>query len=483
MQEEKIKLKKEKKKKNNHGKKKLKKKSKINNKRKTLGIIILIILSIFLLIILSIIFILNFYKLFSNYLKIITQNKEIINDLKDAENKIKNETQNINETKMVNNELINNIIKEDTTVNMKEIKEKILEEIKEMKKFIKLIINGKLINPNEIFYKSENPKISIVISVYNGEPYLKNALLSIQNQDFKDIEVIMIDDCSKDNSVNLIKELMLTDPRIVLYQNEENRGALYTKTKGILNSKGKYVMTLDEDDMYSHREAFSTLYEEAERNNLDILGFASFTTNRHIGRKVPVYKYIETPILFQPNITKRMYDYNNDGTVRRVGDVIWSYIFRTDLFIKTIKQIETKYFTIKMNVHDDFLLFFLLTRNAYNLKQIKRIFYLKITWRKNSKIEFRLNEKNKNKENLNCMAYLYYIEMILIKTDNTISDKKIPSFELDYFYLNHPCRNNTYVREKGISICKQFLENKYIEKDIKDKILIFLNETKIDYKI
>ena len=57
-------------------------------------------------------------------------------------------------------------------------------------------------------------------------------------------------DCSKDNSVNLIKELMVKDPRIKLYQNEENKGALYTKTRGVLNAKGKYVMALDEDDMY-----------------------------------------------------------------------------------------------------------------------------------------------------------------------------------------------------------------------------------------
>ena len=329
-----------------------------------------------------------------------------------------------------------------------------------------------------MYYTSKNPKISIVISVYNGEPYLKSALLSIQNQDFKDIEIIMIDDCSKDNSVNLIKELMLNDPRIVFYQNEENRGALYTKTKGILNSKGKYVMTLDEDDMYSQRNAFSTLYEEAERNNLDILGFASFTINKHTKKGISIYRYLETQILFQPNVTKRMYDYNRDGSVRRVGDVLWNYIFRTNLFVKTIKQIDDKYFQIKMNVHDDFLLFFLLTRNAYNLKQIKRILYLKIIWEENPKVAFSLNEKNKNKENLNCMAYLYYIDMILNKTNNTILDKKIPSFELNSYFLNHICSNNTYVREKGISICKQFLENKYIRKDIKDKILIFLNKTK-----
>ena len=141
-----------------------------------------------------------------------------------------------------------------------------------MQEYIYMIMNGTLYNPNEVFNKSENPKISIVITVYNGEGFLKTALLSIQNQDFKDVEIIMIDDCSKDNSVNLIKELMIKDPRIILYQNKENKGMLYTKTRGVLYAKGKYVMILDVDDLYTQRDAFSTLYLEAEKNNLDILG-------------------------------------------------------------------------------------------------------------------------------------------------------------------------------------------------------------------
>jgi cellulose synthase/poly-beta-1,6-N-acetylglucosamine synthase-like glycosyltransferase len=80
------------------------------------------------------------------------------------------------------------------------------EEFKDIQEYINMIFNGTLYNPNEVFKKSENPKITIVISVYNGEAYLETALLSIQNQDFKDIEIIMVDDCSKDDSVNLIKK-------------------------------------------------------------------------------------------------------------------------------------------------------------------------------------------------------------------------------------------------------------------------------------
>ena len=127
------------------------------------------------------------------------------------------------------------------------IDENLNKEIKDMQEYIYMAMSGTLYNPNEVFNKSDNPKISIVVTVYNGEGYLKTALLSIQNQDFKDIEIIMIDDCSKDNSVNLIKKLMIKDPRIILYQNEENKGMLYTKTRGVLHAKGKYVMILDVD--------------------------------------------------------------------------------------------------------------------------------------------------------------------------------------------------------------------------------------------
>ena len=111
-------------------------------------------------------------------------------------------------------------------------------------------VNEILKAANKIIKKPNNPKITIVISVYNGEAFIKSAILSIQNQNFKDIEIIIVDDCSSDNSIYLIKELMKKDTRIVLYQNEINKGKLYSKTFGILKAKGKYVMILEQDDLY-----------------------------------------------------------------------------------------------------------------------------------------------------------------------------------------------------------------------------------------
>ena len=289
----------------------------------------------------------------------------------------------------------------------------------------------------------------------------------------------MIDDCSKDNSVNLIKKLMIKDPRIKLLQNEENRGMLYTKTKGVLNSKGKYVMLLDEDDIYVQKDAFLTLYLEAEENNLDIIGYAQTWSNIHLEKnKNKLGEYIETPIIIQPNVKKRMYDYGPNGEVKQTGGFIRNYFFKTEIFIKSIKQINDNFLNIKMNYHDDFLLFFLISRNAYSYKHIKRIFYVVFDWtsKYNAQIKFRSNEKEKNKDNLSCFAYLSYIEFILIKTDNTVIDKKIASFELEKWFLNHGCRKNKFIRNQGINLCKLFLENEYIENSIKNKITTFLKE-------
>ena len=356
------------------------------------------------------------------------------------------------------------------------------EEYKDIQEFINMVMNCTLYNPNEIFKKSENPKISIVISVYNGEGYIKSALLSIQNQDFKDIEIIIVDDCSKDNSVNLIKELMIKDPRIILYQNEENKGNLYTKVKGILHCKGKYLLILDMDDIYAQRDAFSTLYMEAEKNNLDLIGYSSLSSQIHLKKKneIKIYRYIKTDIIYNLDIIKSMYNCNSHNC-KRIGGLTSQYFYRTDLFIDIIKQIDDKYLNIKMKFYDDFFMFFLLTRKAHSLRQIKRILYIILRWpneKNNTLIQFRLKEKKKNKQNMLCLAYINYIEFTLIKTNDDIYDKLIPSFEIKKHFLNHKCKYNKNIRKIAIKVLKLFLRNNYIKKEIKNEILVFLNETR-----
>jgi hypothetical protein len=79
---------------------------------------------------------------------------------------------------------------------------------------------------------------------------------------------------------------------------------------------------------------------------------------------------------------------------------------------------------------------------------------------------------------MKCLAYINYIEFLLIKTKNNIIDKNIPSFELKVNFLEHQCRFNKIIRERAIKVLELFLNNDYIQKEIKNEILIFLNETR-----
>ena len=90
--------------------------------------------------------------------------------------------------------------------------EHITEEANNIEHYYNICNEGKLLNKLE-FQKIENPKISVITSVYNQNQYILRFLRSIQNQFFDDIEIIFVDDCSKDNSVELIKKYQKEDPR------------------------------------------------------------------------------------------------------------------------------------------------------------------------------------------------------------------------------------------------------------------------------
>jgi glycosyltransferase involved in cell wall biosynthesis len=91
-----------------------------------------------------------------------------------------------------------------------------------------------------------NPTVSVVMSVYNGEKYLREAVESILNQSFTDFEFIIINDGSSDRSRDIIKSY--TDPRI-RYLQHKNHGLAYSLNRGIRESSGEYIARMDADDI------------------------------------------------------------------------------------------------------------------------------------------------------------------------------------------------------------------------------------------
>ena len=93
-----------------------------------------------------------------------------------------------------------------------------------------------------------NPMVSVIMPVYNGEKYIRKALESILNQTFQDFELIIIDDCGNDSSMIIVNEYK--DSRIRVFHNNVNKGIAFSRNRAIQESKGKYIAIMD-DDVYS----------------------------------------------------------------------------------------------------------------------------------------------------------------------------------------------------------------------------------------
>lgn len=113
------------------------------------------------------------------------------------------------------------------------------------------------------------PQVSIVIPVYNSEKYIARCLDSIINQSLADIEIIVLNDGSKDCSEQIIIHDYLKDPRVV-YHKYENSGPGKTRNRGIALATGDYVTFVDSDD-FIELDMLDELVHQAKRNNADIV--------------------------------------------------------------------------------------------------------------------------------------------------------------------------------------------------------------------
>ena len=114
------------------------------------------------------------------------------------------------------------------------------------------------------------PKISIIIPIYNAENYLKRCLNSVINQTLKDIEIICINDCSKDNSLEILKEYSKKDNRIKIINLKENKGESKARNIGLDNTNSEYIAFLDNDDEID-LDFYEKLYNKAIKTNSDIV--------------------------------------------------------------------------------------------------------------------------------------------------------------------------------------------------------------------
>ncbi|MBS0854776.1 MULTISPECIES: glycosyltransferase family 2 protein [unclassified Tatumella] len=117
-------------------------------------------------------------------------------------------------------------------------------------------------------------KVTAIITTYNTEGYIAETINNISKQTLSDIQVIIVDDYSTDSTIQIINEICRNDPRFLVLVNEDNRGAGYSRNRGLQYAHGEYIIFLDDDDIYS-LDMLETAYKQASDNNADILVFRS----------------------------------------------------------------------------------------------------------------------------------------------------------------------------------------------------------------
>lgn len=117
-----------------------------------------------------------------------------------------------------------------------------------------------------------DPKVSVIVPVYNTEQYLRECLDSILSQTLKEIEIIIINDCSPDNSIEIIRKYEKEDNRIKVIDKKQNEGVGQARNDGLKKATGEFVCFIDSDDLYSSAYVLEKLYNAAKENCVPVSG-------------------------------------------------------------------------------------------------------------------------------------------------------------------------------------------------------------------
>ena len=221
------------------------------------------------------------------------------------------------------------------------------EQISEMKNYREINCKDILIETKQ-FKKSDNPDISVIITVYNQANKFYSALRSVQNQSLKNIEIIIIDDCSLDNTTEIITQYMKEDERIIYLKHESNDGKIKSRSDGVRIAKGKYITIIDGDDSLSNQNILYNSYTIAKMANLDIVQFRFALFNKKIcinlNSNLDYIQNLKNRIIYQPELSQKfIYFSENDLIEGYANRNIVSKLIRNEVFKEILKYIGPKY--------------------------------------------------------------------------------------------------------------------------------------------
>ena len=285
------------------------------------------------------------------------------------------------------------------------------------------------------------PKISVIIPIYNTEKYLERCLDSVCNQTLSDIEIICVNDCSTDSSLEILKKYSRNDSRIKLINLEENKGVATARNIGIDIAEGEYIGFVDSDD-YIDLNFYLILYNSAVKNKADATkGKIVFPSNQYDINKDNFYDIND----LISNDFAYFYHSFTTGIYRR------DFIIKNNIkFPEQYAYFEDPYFSILASLH----------YQKINIENEAKYYYF---YREDSACS--QNNVKRYKDEINAIA-----ELVQIINKTNISKKK---YLITYGYFVRHALNMAYAimqtdaKKDYLDFCFELYSNcKYQEDQI-----------------
>lgn len=197
-------------------------------------------------------------------------------------------------------------------------------------------------------------KVSVIIPIYNVQDYLKECLDSLVYQTLTEIEIICINDCSTDKSLDILMEYAANDSRLIIINNETKQGAAKSRNKGLQCARGEYVAILDSDD-FCDPQMLEIAYSRCTEFDAD-LGTYDYAKYNHVTKNT---FHLSFPMYFSRKFKGNSFSFyqQNDQVFQLINCAPWNKLYKRTFVLESGFEFQDL-----QNANDNFFGYMILTK-------------------------------------------------------------------------------------------------------------------------
>lgn len=271
------------------------------------------------------------------------------------------------------------------------------------------------------------------------EKYLENSLLSILNQSFKNIEIVLVNDNSNDKTMEIIQKFQNKDDRIKVINHQIQLGVYCSRKDAILNAKGEFILMMDPDDMFLYNDLFKELYNYNSKYNLDVNEFLVYHQNENEKKiylpSAHIYNHwhdFGKNIIYQPELSNILfYQPKSNNITSIICRIIWNKLIRTEIMHKAVIYVERFFESRFLITADDTPINIMVFQYANNYSNLKIPGYLYIK----KKVSMSRGQHIKELDKIRGYNFLLYYKFLFTYINEY--EKNINYFFKDFDDFHH----------------------------------------------